>query len=189
MWDRLALVAAVPVSLYNRLLPFQRKIGFESLAAAYPDTDTGRLKAPFELANYWYHDLMCGRPITASLLEIWHENQFSTPEIREALGLIYVANDENRLSAAVLHDAIGGQTELVADLLRGCYLSMRHTSALGIVREVETTGSNGFVLSTALIMQALGQFNELEGNELALPPEDADCLNRISQMTLARERR
>lgn len=188
LWDRLVLTAAVPVSLFNRLLPYQRKLDFESLLAAYPDTELERMEVPFLLASYWHHDLMCGRAITSSLLEIWHENQFLTPKIREALQIIEVASRENRLSAAVLHDAIGGQSELVGDLIRACYLCMRHTSAVGIVREVETTGSNGFVLSTALILRALGQFNELEGNESSLSAEDSDCLIRIGQMTLALDR-
>lgn len=186
-WDRLALVAAVPVSLFNRLLPCQRKLGFGSFAAAYAHADMGRLKAPFELASYWHHDLMCGRTIMASLLEIVSENRFLTPGVRNALRIIESANKEQRLSVSVLQDAIRGQTELVADLLRGCYLCLRHASGAGVVQEAEATGANGFVLCTGLMLQALGQFNEQAGNEPALSSEDADCLKSIGQMTLALE--
>ena len=179
----LIITSTIPGLLYNGFLPYPSKLGFTDLSRSYPATTLDGVEEPFELLLYWFHDLMCGRDLPASLLEIVCEDAFLTSRVRDSLRMLREAYDAGSLTDETLARAVSGHSTLLAKVLASCHLCLSQRAIGRIHEEAVAKGLGAFEVVTAVTMQAVAFCNMLMERERAMPTAVREQLDQIDRLT------
>lgn len=184
------LIAALPASLYNALLPFPEKIRSESISGIYgPGLSTADVIEALELLDYVDHEMMHGKSMAATILQIVFEDQFLTPHVRRALKQLLDAHERGHLLSRTLADSRLQMNGLTWEIVGACHLCLSQSTLSGILHAREKLGVAQFSAMIGAAMQALQFCNELADSEDSISGSTARRLVLIARETKAWMRR